>query len=335
MLKCRRIKSAHIDWRKLGQNISCPTDEYIESWSHAIDGIVERPQAVQIDPDRTYRFLFAVNKSSEIKNKINDLKERVDQLQKTSIALFRGRHEARTGKPKADQLQRTATLNEQRRKLLQFLDELFEDNASSDFHWALELGSPSLDLALSLLRVAPRRQLEFVFKAHLETGVFQHDIKISWPRSCQTHRPRLFDQNMIGPNTHAISESEGQSCSPSKREMKTLGLVDAYGKSIYALTAVAAARSTILLYKSSWVGGLCFCGIGVYDAVEPVLAYSPQEDYVHVHDRLREQSFLLLAVLLAEIALGAPIQVHTSYWSLPDPPEFEIPETHFLPGYTV
>jgi hypothetical protein len=325
-------------WKELGPEMSCPTDHDTKNWHQIIEGTQAlRDGSVRLDANWTYRFLFAIYKNAELKSRIKGLQNRVSQLQKTSIVLYQQQHENRTGEPTYSQLQQTATLQEERLRLLQFLNELFQDNSASDLRWALELGNPSLKLALSRLRGTSRVQLEFIFKAHLATGVYQHDIKIPYSKSCKMHRPRLLNDGRVGSNTKSAGWPRPQFRSPRQFHLKTLESLDVYDMSVYALAAVATARSTILLYKSSWVHGLCFCGISVYDTIEPerTLAYFPQENCMHVNHLLRKEVFLLLAVLLAELALGARIQVHHPSTTGAAIPVFEVPVSHLLPGFNI
>jgi hypothetical protein len=103
----------------------------------------------------------------------------------------------------------------------------------------------------------------------------------------------------------------------------------------HTLAALAAARSAILLHRSSWLDGLCFCGISLYDddVNDRKLAYLRQDNCAHVNHHFRNETFLLLAILLAELAVGVSIQVHASEPGFAAGElQFEIPEAYLLPG---
>lgn len=321
LLRCSNARSARFDRKSMEQTSLCPTDQELAQWNHAVDRIQEKRRKDSIQADWLYKIRFAIYKNSELKSRISDLKADVDDLEKTSMRLYQMQHPARLGStPAAREIQERVVFNEDRQKLVTFSNELFEENAVAGLCWALELGNPSE------LCVPSKGQLEFTFKEHLTNGIYQRDSKVFYPEFRDRPRP-------ISLHTEAVVVSV---CSRKQLQLETLRPFDVHNMFIYTKTAVETARSVILLYKSTWLYKLCFCGIGVYDSVETRLVYLQRNDCTHVEDRLCKHTFLLLAILLAELALGAPIQLHLAPISsdLPEaPPEFEIPHTHLMPGY--
>ena len=79
------------------------------------------------------------------------------------------------------------------------------------------------------------------------------------------------------------------------------------------LAVLAAARSSILLHGLFKVEGLCVCGITSYKVARlgnsQAITYFSRPACKYVDRCLRADTFLLLAVLLAELAMGVPIYI--------------------------
>jgi hypothetical protein len=325
ILACRNIEIA-----QLGLDTRLPTTHDIFQWELTLDKHTEHPPSSREKSESwTYRIAFAIYRNTALKNRIETLQRLVSELRKTSTSLYRMNHEARmTTSPDLSRLQQTAALHEERNQLLRFLDELYQDNNESSLRWDLVLGNPSLRVALSRLRRESSIQMEFIFKGHSATGI--EDRKIVYPMFRNMQRSEILGRasGMLADNSTESPGSSAMDRPPLISEqlrLRVLGLLDLENKKAYALTAVTAARSTILLYKSAWVHGLCFCGITSYHFLEKdkIMAYFPNANCSHVDHQLRNNVFLLLAILLAELAVGAPIQAYLTDSSSADAdPEF-------------
>lgn len=257
-----------------------------------------------------------------------------------STLLWRLNHEARNGEPKASDVQDGSALRQERERLFRVLNELHQDNDKDSLRWDLVMGSPSLRQALSLLRRSSRVQLKFSFKGHLPTGV--QDFKIVYPQFRRLQRFEMLEKLNRGVTINASgNDYDTRAADHSLRPYRQLGLrtltsLELKEMSNYALAAVSAAKSTILLYESSWIDGLCFCGMMLYDPYgDEAMAYFSRSDCQHVDKPLRKDVFLLLGTLLAGIAFGAPIKVCQPYMSSGDSePWFWIPEAFLLPSYS-
>ncbi|KAF2031935.1 hypothetical protein EK21DRAFT_110385 [Setomelanomma holmii] len=339
LLECRTIGSTWADWRFLEMN--CPSQQEITRWTSLLrDSQRERRSLAKADERWTYKFLFAIYRNSNLKAKIEDLQKRVSQLKRTSISLYRIKHRTQVEKPKSALLQELSSIQREREELLQFLNSLFDGNHNSSMNWGLVLGSPSLHTALSRLKGKSRIQLKFTFLEQVPSGV--RDINIAWPNY------RNFEQTRIGEEANkrgcdkpcepayflSTNRLLDQSCRPSQLPSRTpLNLSE---MTAHIQAALSATRSSILLHKSSWVDGLCFCGISVYDIAnskEQAAAFVGT-NCSHIDSQYRKEVFLLLAVLLAEVAIGAPIKLCFPH---PDSgatePEFEVPAAYLLDGY--
>jgi hypothetical protein len=340
LLECRKIRDANIDWKELGRDMRCPSEYEIKDWYQILyRESRQRHISSPSEMDRLYRFLFAIYRNVELKSRISNLRDRISELQKTSVALYRKNHEIRGGDPSSEDLQQTAALQEERSCLLNFLDELYHDNNLSKIRWNLILGNPSLQRALSRLRGKSKIQLEFRFKNHEAEGVCE--FKIPYPKYRNLQRWEIMEKV----NKNHLDLSATQAADPSGRkrhrsscherlELHTLTPLSLEEVSTNMSAAVAMAQSTILLYKSLWIDGLCFCGITLYDdhGNNKTIAYVRRKDCRHVPDLFRQDAFLLLATFLAEIAFGAPIQIHLSE-AVIEEPSFEVPEEILLPNF--
>jgi hypothetical protein len=341
LLECRNIQDAPINWKKLGKNVRCPSKQEITDWHNILSQPSKQKQIYSTEEmSRLYRFLFAIYRNAELKARITNLRDRISELQKTSIALYRTNHESRTGDPIHNDLEQTAVLQEERRVLLKFLGELYSDNKESSVRWEFVLGNPSLRAALSRLRGASKVQLEFVFKSHTATDI--RDIKIPYPKFRNLQRYEIIQRvnkrslNALEERRDSTLMSKGAHLLLYERfELRALTPLSLREMSTNVLAAVAAARSAILLNKSPWIGGLCFCGISLYDDHEKnkEMAYFRRDDCDHVPDHFQHEAFLLLATLLAELAIGASIRVHIPECVLEEP-EFELPEALLLPSFS-
>lgn len=105
--------------------------------------------------------------------------------------------------------------------------------------------------------------------------------------------------------------------------------------SLRTLAGVYRVHSSVLLHNFRQVDRLCLCGMNLYRIYQsnkavPV-AYFSHAECSHVAPEMRRQVFLLFAVLLAELAMGAPLTiVHTNS---PNKSLFEVSEAFLLPGY--
>jgi hypothetical protein len=338
LLECRNIRNSQIDWRALGRDIKCPTEDHINSWSLLLSLKSEPNNSLSgFDEKMFYRFLFSIYRNTELNNRVTNLQQCVSELGKISISLFRTKHEARKEAPNPDQVSQTAAFTEKRMALLSFLDELHQDNQDSSVHWEFVLGVPSLKRAISSLRGMSKPQLEFLFRGRTATDVY--DARIAYPKFRKLQRYEILETIFVGSDEQLDDNTKrNQKYSPYEQlQLHTLPTLGVEEMSTYALAAVAAARSTILLYRCSLVEGLCFCGINLYGSHEKDkrLAYLRNPHCAHVGYRARTDTFLLLAIFLAELAVGAPIRVQDLNSSfLPEQHQFEIPEEFLLPGFS-
>jgi hypothetical protein len=346
LLSCQDIRKRQKEWATLSSSLQCSSELDIGSWHKLLSEKTSRSRFNKtVDKSWAYKFLFALYRNAELKTRVASLVDRVNELKKTTMLLYRQQHQARADEAGADDVEATANLHEEHSQLLSFLNELYKDNHALKMRWDLVLGGPPLPLALSQLRRRFRGQLQFAFKEHMATGV--HDIKIAYPK----HRKLLRDDLLryVKENRPTRAAYHNSSLASTYKflplpnlyqrlELRDLTAFNLSQVATYTLAALAAARSSILLYRSSWVEGLCLCGFHLYTSPGPkndrAVAYYSRVECPHVDRRLRQQTFLLLAVLLAEVAIGAPIRIR-----LPDSPTaavkptFEVPEMALLHGY--
>jgi hypothetical protein len=341
LLQFQDIRDSCINWTELGENVNGPSNEELRDWRLVIE-----QSAIGRDPlpghaQWSYKFLFAIYRNTDLKERIKNLQERVKELKEVSNSLWASTHEDRAGAPKEESIQQTVALHQERQELLRFLDELRQGNNDPQRRWAIVMGNPSLRLALSRFRGKSRSQLDFIFKGHTASGV--ENIKIAYPRSARMQPYEVLNavQSCSSTNKKNIgydSRLQDQSLLPTERlTLRHVDLLDVKEMWAYTLAALTAARSTILLYQSSWIDGLCFCGMSLHSSREErlTMAYFPHAQCLHVDHESRKDVFLLLAILLAELAIGAPIKVYHSDTRIGlMEPEFEIPEELYLSGYS-
>lgn len=226
-------------------------------------------------------------------------------------------HETRQTEPDSFRLQGLATLQTEHKILIEFLEKVYDDSRSSSMRWDLVLGNPSLSQALSRLSGASKTLLAFEFLEKVAEST--RFVKVIYPKDIHVQRS----------SPHSASHR------PRPLQLQGFTSLDLSILTAYTLAALSAVRSSILLYNSRWIDGLCFCGINLYEASDSKEAavYFADTNCSHIDSKLRGQAFLLLAVLLAELAMGAPIIAYPPSGSPTAGPRFEVPEMLLLPGY--
>lgn len=320
LLQCRGIRSI---------GISRPSDSEVTRWVRVLSEPSERRPTFPSDEEYeiwTYKFLFAIYRDTKIKAKVDGLGTLISELKKTSVLRFRELHEARLKEPDPSRLQDLANFQAERKLLLRFLDALYDDNRDSNIHWDLVLGNPLLSQALSRLRGASKTQLAFEFLEDVAGG--RRSIKVVYPRDRNVQRNILLQQ--VQYQVHSVFHQH------HPLQLQRFTPLDLSELTAYTLAALSAVRSSILLYNSRWIDGLCFCGINLYEASgsKKAAANFTNANCVHIDCELRGQVFLLLAVLLAELSMGAPIKAYApNRFSTVAGPQFEVPGEFILPGF--
>lgn len=344
LLKCRDIHNVPIDWMSFDPTWSRPSRFEILQWISLLeDDEIIRGRSRHQHATWMYKFFFALYKNTEIQGRLEGLAKKIDELERHSRLRFCELHDNRRHTTMPQDLQRLATLQTERENLVAFLNDLYYVHRNASMRWDLILGDPELADALQRLENASRMQLNFGFLANvlddtmpLATG--PRHFRVTYPRDCNLRGGTLLEQVQRWNQVQIFLFTFRQRRLAQHHRIDILGLDEL---TAYMLAALSAVRSSILLYGSPWVYGLCLCGIQVHEShnLKAAAIYYADEECSHVHPEFRGRTFLLLGLLLAELAVGAPITISLSPSNSQEndshaEPFFNLPQRLLTPGLT-
>jgi hypothetical protein len=263
-----------------------------------------KPLATEGDQETwIYKFLFAIYKNTEIANRVARIRKQVSDLHEYSKISYDLRAQGRSWKPESDRPKELAKQDQEyRNSLLPRLKFLYDDYSNTKNSWSIVFGNPSVENTLDWLDDT-RVNLTFTFQVPL------HD---------QTTKYVACPYQKINRDRDNLNSSVPEIIVGIPRPLRTLESInqtDFLDSSCEMLAHVWAAReaaqTAIVLQGSPWVRALCFCSITIHEGLLPnrAIAFCARRDCSHMKWK-GENTYFHLAVLLAELALGAPINVY-------------------------
>jgi hypothetical protein len=354
-----------------------PKELDIYDWDRLLDFHTSRTKLI-LEPDSStaklfLKFSFAIHKNGDIKNRLSDFKEKLDLLRRSSKGLFWQRHSYADMTRSADPeyLERLNTLELSRQKFLDFFKKISQEHDSRQYKWELVLAEtdddggpaePAFPLNVYLHNVELKTAINcLIDSTNLSCNFFAqnannnesvgHTFTVDYPRHTHHYYTNI---GLIG-LWNEYSEAQLIQSQPSLRgalRRSTEPELWHQAEQLHRLVSIAAyvSRAVILFHGTRWVQDICACRIinpnlSSGDSSRQVMTLSPfqfsdtDEDCTHFPQHGYRITFLLLGVLLIEIAIAGQVSVqivrNEREGSGPGEEEllFTLPEESLPPGF--
>ena len=332
LLECRDIRDARIDWTPLPPHLrNGPSRDELQLWTLLLnDDDVRSGRSRPRAATWMFKFFFALYKNGEILSKMVGLKGKIAELERHSRLRFWEFHDHPnvSSAIEPDNLRRLAMLQTKRQQLMDFLTDIYNVHRHNHNIWELILGEPKLAHAIECLPERMALNFGFLAKNPGENGdIDGHRFYVTYPRDSYLGGRTLLQrvQSWNQSNTQFLFTQPLQQArilrhgltfggNTGAERISSLGMDQI---TAYTLAALSTVQSAVLLYGSHWIHGLCLCRIQHtrLDQSTKILTLKPaamsyaEGHCPHVHAELSGRVFLLLGVLLAELAVGASINI--------------------------
>lgn len=285
-----------------------------DDWPKVLAYAADPDASTVVKADWVYPFAFALFKSDDFKARISRLKEMITELHDFS----RRRYWKMEGEDDVDQVVLSHNVNTLRRRLKQirllstFMNDLYKAvvdfKERSSISWSLVLGEPKLKDLLNSLDNATDINIQFVVEYQNSP---KQVVSVSYTGTYDTLTPIVEAYSRENSSTRRdwTTESLKEDLeAPRGRHISRIKL-------LRATAALNIVQSLVVFSYTRWTIQLCSCGIGCIEKAgsETLFVLRPTRLQSNEHaclvDAFYGRKYLLLGVVLTELALDTPVQV--------------------------